>query len=214
MLDRELRDAKDAVLRMGDAVEGAIRGAVDSLSRDDGELARRVIDGDARINEMQRLVSGLISTAIATQQPVARDLRVLLALDHVSYELERIGDHAKSVARHATRLAGQRSLGPQFHLAAMGTLAVEQLHAILLALVDVDDVAARRVAAADDDLDDQYHAAFDQILTLMRADAANVDGGTHLLLVAHDVERIGDRVTNIAEDVVFLASGQIEDLNP
>jgi len=214
LLDRELREVKDAVLRMGEAVEEAIRTAVQALTQNDTELARRVINGDLQVNEMQREVAGLITATIATQQPVARDLRLLLALDHVGYELERIGDHAKSTARHATRLAGQPQLGPLVPLSEIGSLAVQQLHAILLALVDVDEVAARHVAAADDDIDDRYHAAFDQLLRLMRADAANVDRGTHLLLVAHDLERIGDRVTNIAEDVVFLATGEIEDLNP
>ncbi len=213
-LDRELRDVRDAVLRMGEAVEHAIGAAVRALAENDVALAEGVIERDLRINEMQREVSALIITSIATQQPVARDLRYLLALDHVGYELERIGDHAKSVAKHARTLGAQPQLSSHVPLPEMGALAEQLLHAILLALVNVDEIKAREVAALDDDIDAKYHETFDQLLGLMRADAANVIRGTHLLLVAHDLERIGDRVTNIAEDVVFLAHGEIEDLNP
>ena len=213
-LDRELGEIRDAVLRMGEAVEGAIGASVRALSANDVTLAESVIAGDVRINEMQRTISALITTSIATQQPVARDLRYLLALDHVGYELERIGDHAKSVAKHARYLGDEPQMQAYVALPEIGALAAEQLHAILLALVAVDEVRAREVAAVDDDIDARYHATFDQLLGLMRADGTNVNRGTHLLLVAHDLERIGDRVTNIAEDVVFLARGEIEDLNP
>ena len=213
-LERELREIRDVVLRMGAAVETAIGDAVRSLLDDDVALAQAVIDGDVRVNELQREVESLITTVIATQQPVARDLRFLLSLHHVGYELERIGDHAKSVAKHALRLTDPGASRPLVGLPEMGALAASQLHAILGALLEVDEVAARHVAAVDDDIDAQYHASFAELLEAMRADAANVDSGTHLLLVAHDLERIGDRVTNIAEDVVFLATGEIEDLNP
>jgi phosphate transport system protein len=216
-LDRELRDLRDAVLRMGRAVEVAIEDALRALETRDVEAAARVVDGDAQINDMQREVSALITTVIATQQPVARDLRFLLALDHVGYELERIGDHARSVARHA-RTLGAGAPAPvtasDASLAQIGRLARRQLEAILQALLTVDDLAARRVAAADDEIDDRYHASFDDLLSMMRTGRDKVEVGTHLLLVAHDLERIGDRVTNIAEDVVFLATGDIEDLNP
>ena len=212
--DRELGDIRAAVLRMGTVVEEAIGLSVRALTENDVALARAVVVDDSQINEMQREVSALITTAIATQQPVARDLRFLLALDHVGYELERIGDHARSVARHALTLGAQPQLREHVALPEMGALATQQLHAILLALVDVDEVTAREIAAVDDEIDVRYHEIFEQLLVLMRADSANVNRGTHLLLVAHDLERIGDRVTNIAEDVVFLASGEIEDLNP
>ena len=214
LLDRELRAITAAAMAMGAAVEDAIRGAVNALVTNDAALAGQVVDADPRINEMQREVSALVTTAIATQQPVARDLRFLLALDHVGYELERIGDHAKSVAKHARILAGEADPPVETALHEIGELAVRQLHDIVEALVGVDEDAARRVAALDDEIDERYHATFERLLALMRADAANVERGTRLLLVAHDFERIGDRVTNIAEDVVFLARGEIEDLNP
>jgi phosphate transport system protein len=124
-----------------------------------------------------------------------------------------MGDHAASVATQARKLAPLPPLKRYVDLPAMGAIVAHQVHGILRALVDVDQDAAREVAAGDDEIDHRYHAIFDELLELMRADPANVDRGTRLLFAAYSTERIGDRVTNIAEDVVFLASGQIEDLN-
>lgn len=214
LLDRELRAIEDEVLRMGSLVEEQIRAALRSLVEHDAAAATAVIVGDGRINEAQRHISTLITTAIATQQPVARDLRFLLALDHVTYELERIGDHAGSVAKQARKLAPEPPLKEYVDLPRMGELAAQQVHAVLRALVDVDQQLARDTALRDDEIDALYHRTFDEVLELMRADPGNVERGTRILFAAHYLERIGDRVTNIAEDVVFLASGEIEDLNP
>jgi phosphate transport system protein len=213
-LDRGEREIKDAVLRMGVLVEDQILAALDALVRHDAEAALRVIQDDRRINEAQFNLSSLIATVIATQQPVARDLRFLLSLDHVTYELERMGDHASSVAKQARKLAAHPPLGPYVELPEMARLTASLVRGILGALVDVDEAAARRVAARDDEVDQLYHRTFEATLNLMRADPANVDPGTRILFAAHYLERIGDRVTNIAEDIVFLATGQIEDLNP
>ncbi len=212
-LDRELRQIKDDVLRMGSLVEEAIRGAVASLVSHDADAALAVIISDDRINDMQRRIASAITTTIATQSPVARDLRFLMALDHVSYELERMGDHASSIAKQARKLAPRPPLKRYIDLPEMGELVARQVHAILLALVEVDEAAARLVAADDDEIDHLYRRIFDELIDLMRADPEHVDRGTRLLFAAYYAERIGDRVTNIAEDVVFLGSGQIEDLN-
>jgi phosphate transport system protein len=214
MLDREMRDIKDEVLRMGSLVASQIGVAIDALVTHDAEKATTAIVGDGRINEAQRHIASLITTTIATQQPVARDLRFLLSLDHVTYELERMGDHAASVAKQARKLAPHPPLKEYVDLPEMGELAAEQVRGVLRALVDMDTVQAREVAARDDDMDAMYHRIFDEVLALMAADPANVDRGTRILFAAHYLERIGDRVTNIAEDVVFLSTGDIEDLNP
>ena len=213
-LDRGEREIKDNVLRMGSMVADQIRAALSALTAHDAESATAVIAGDGRINEVQRHISSLISTTIATQQPVARDLRFLLALDHVTYELERIGDHAASVAKQARKLASEPALNRNVDLPEMGDIAADLVRGVLRALVDVDDVAAREVAARDDDIDALYHRTFAEVLDLMRQSPDNVERGTRILFAAHYLERIGDRVTNIAEDVVFLATGDIEDLNP
>jgi phosphate transport system protein len=212
--DREIAEVKDNVLRMGSMVEAQIRAAIAALVAHDPEAALQVIYDDRQINEVQRKATAMIAGVIATQNPVARDLRYLLTLDHVSYELERMGDHAGSVAKQARKLAPYPPLKDYVLLPQLGTRVAELVGGIIRALVDIDQDKAREVARMDDAVDDLYHSIFDQVLLLMREDPANVEPGTRILFASHYLERIGDRVTNIAEDIVFLASGEVEDLNP
>jgi len=213
-LDRDERIVKDGILRMGSLVESQIREAVQAVVQRDTAIAEAVIRGDERINEAQREVADAIVMTIATQSPVARDLRFLMALDHVAFELERIGDHASSVAKAARRLADAPALRETADLATMGNLAADLVGGIITALIDIDDRLAREVAARDDVIDHAYHALFANVIDLMRSDPTTVERGTRLILASHWIERIGDRVTNVAEDVVYLATGRVEDLNP
>jgi phosphate transport system protein len=213
-LDTEEHLIKDAILRMGSLVEAAIRDAATALVRHDTAAALEVINGDPIINELQRGVTRLIAVAIATQQPVARDLRYLLTLDHVGYELERMGDHAASVAKAVLKLAPEPPLSGYVNLPEMAERAATLVHGVLRALVELDEQAARVVAALDDEIDVLYHATFDECVELMRADPANVERATRIVIASHYLERIGDRATNIAEDIVFLVTGEVEDLNP
>ena len=199
---------------MGTLVEAAIRQASRSLEAHDAVLALQVIKGDGVINDAQRAVSRLISVAIATQNPVARDLRYLLTLDHVTYELERMGDHAASVAKQVIKLAPEPPLEGYVHLPEMAERAAVLVHGVLRALVESDAVRARQVAVEDDEIDRLYHATFDTAIELMRADPGNVERGTRIVIASHYLERIGDRATNIAEDIVYLVTGDVEDLNP
>jgi len=208
-LDREEQLIRDAVLRMGALVEAAIREASRALTTHDADLAMNVIKGDAIINEAQRGVSRLIAVTIATQQPVARDLRYLLTLDHVTYELERIGDHASSLAKQTLKLAPEPPLEGYVHLPEMAERGAQLVHGVLRALVDADAVQARQIAVDDDEIDRLYHATFDQVLELMRRDPSNVERGTRIVIASHYLERIGDRATNIGEDVVYLVTGEV-----
>ena len=212
--DHELAEVKDNILRMGSLVEAQIHAAIAALVAHDAEAALKVIIDDRLINEVQREATSMIAVVIATQGPVARDLRYLLTLDHVSYELERMGDHASSVAKQARKLAPFAPIKDYVQLPQLGELVAEQVRGIIRALVDADQDRAREVAKRDDDVDELYHTIFGVCLELMRADPANVDPCTRILFADHYLERIGDRVTNIAEDIVFLASGEVEDLNP
>jgi phosphate transport system protein len=214
VLDREEHLVRDSVLRMGSLVESAIRQASRALVAHDAALALDVISGDAIINEAQRGVSRLIAVTIATQQPVARDLRYLLTLDHVTYELERMGDHAASVAKAVIKLAPEPPLQKYVHLPEMAERSAVLVHGVLRALVESDVVKAREVAVEDDEIDRLYHATFDEVVELMRQDPANVERGARIIIASHYLERIGDRATNIAEDVVYLVTGDVEDLNP
>jgi phosphate transport system protein len=213
-LDREERVVKDEILRMGSLVESQIRDAIRAIVELDSSLAQQVIDGDDRVNDAQRVITETVVTAIATQSPVARDLRFLMALDHVSFELERIGDHASGIAKQVRRLAEEPAIREVRDLAKIGNLAADQVRGVVSALIDIDDRVAREVAARDDEIDHGYRKVFSAVIDLMRTDPRTVERGTRVILAAHWVERIGDRVTNIAEDVVYLATGKIEDLNP
>jgi phosphate transport system protein len=213
VFDRELLAVKEGIVRLGESVAAAIDSAVAALVAQDVVAAREIIAADGAINAAQVELTSLIVTTIATQAPVARDLRFLMALAHVSYELERIGDHAAGVARQVTRVGPGATIGTA-SLARMGELTSSLLHGVLRALVDLDQEEARRVASGDDEIDRLYHAYFERSLERMRSDPGWVDVGAAFLFAAKDLERIGDRVTNIAEEVVFLATGEIEDLNP
>ena len=213
-LDREERLVKDGILRMGSLVEAQIRGAVKSLAERDVTTADAVIDADQRINDAQREIADTIVMTIATQSPVARDLRFLIGLDHVAFELERIGDHATSIAKQVRWLAEEPQLRETHALVEMGALAADQVRGIVGALIDIDDRIAREVATRDDEVDHFYRKIFGDIIDQMRINPDTVEPGTRLILAAHWLERIGDRVTNIGEAVVYLATGRIEDLNP
>jgi phosphate transport system protein len=212
-LDQDEREIREAILRMGTLAERQILAAIDALVGHDVEAAQAVLVNDRAINEAQRGITGQIATTLATQAPVARDLRLLLALDHVSYEIERIGDHASSVAKQVRHLAPHPPLKEYVDLPRMGQLDARILRDILRALLDVNVEEARRIARVDDEIDILYHRSFDEVLAIMRSDPETVDRGARLILAAHYLERIGDRVTNIAEDIVFLATGEVEDLN-
>jgi phosphate transport system protein len=130
------------------------------------------------------------------------------------YELERIGDHAASVAKAVLKPAPEPPLDGYLHLPAMAEQAAVLVHGVLRARVDADAVAAREIAVLDDEIDRMYHATFDEVVELMRADPANVERGTRIVIASHYLERIGDRSTNIAEDIVYLVTGDVEDLYP
>ena len=213
-LERGEREIKDGILRMGSLVEGQIRAGTAALVSHDSAAALQVIRDDEVVNAAQREINDQIATVIATQAPVARDLRFLLAVHQVAAELERIGDHASSVAKQARKLGDSARPGRVSDLSTMGELAADQLHRILRALVDLDPDDARKVAQGDDPLDHLYSQIFSETVASMRADPDHVEPGAFVLFTAYYLERIGDRVTNIAEDIVFLATGAVEDLNP
>jgi phosphate transport system protein len=212
-MDAMEQEIKDGILRMGSMVAERHVAAVTALENHDEEAALAVVTSDDSLNDELEVVSNLVAQTIVKEQPVARDLRFLMALDHVAYELERMGDHASSVAKQARKLAPRAPLPAQARLAELGRLVVQQVRDILTVVVEVDQARAREIAARDDDVDELYHSIFSEVLDLMRADPANVDGGARILFAAHYLERTGDRVTNIAEDIVFLATGAVEDLN-
>ena len=210
--NQELQDLKGGVLQMGSMVEQAIGDAMRSLTERDSELARRVIAGDQELNELNRQLREQSFMVMATQQPVARDLRLIFSFQHMVLELERMGDHAVNIARAALRLNDLPQLKPYIDLPRLADLTQQQVHAILGAVIDADQDLARTIAMRDDEVDDVYHRLWKELLGYM-TDSSNVERAAILLFAAKDLERIADRVTNIAEDVVFLHTGHVVELS-
>ena len=212
--ERALDAVKDDVLRLGAKVESALERAGRALIERDSELADRVRWDDQAVNDLQRDVNTEITTLIATQAPVARDVRELLALYHAAAELERMGDYAVNIAKLAQQLASEPETPILKQIPRMEHICREQLRAAMRALVDISEDAARGVAKRDDELDHLYNSVYEDAMQLMQVAPERARQTTHMLFAAHHLERLGDRVTNIGEDVVFLATGQVEDLNP
>jgi phosphate transport system protein len=212
--DRALDQVKDDVLRLGAKVEDALEKAGQALFERDNDLADAVRSDDRAVNELQREINTSIATLIATQQPMGRDVRELLALYHASAELERMGDYAVSIAKLAQQLAGEPETPLLRQIPRMEQLCREQLRAAMRALVDISEDGARAVCARDDEIDHLYNGAYEDAVALMEVAPERARQATHMLFAAHHLERLGDRVTNIGEDVVYLATGQVEDLNP
>jgi phosphate transport system protein len=211
--DRQLDQVKDDVLRLGARVEEALERAGRALSERDPELADAVRWEDAEVNELQRVINAEIASVIATQAPVARDIRELLSLYHAAAELERIGDYAVNIAKLAQQLSAEPETPILKQIPRMEQICREQLRAAMRSLVDVSEQEARQVALRDDELDELYNSVYEDALQLMTVAPERARQAVHMLFAAHHLERLGDRVTNIGEDVVYLATGQIEDLN-
>ena len=211
-LDSELRQIRDLVLEMGEMVDDAIYRAGQALLERDIALAGRVINDDDVLNARHVQTHDHCLSVILTQAPVARDLREILGFLHMSDELERMGDHCVNVARIARNLADLPPLDAQIDIGSLSRLCAEQVHDMLSAVVARDLDRARQIAARDDRIDRVYHRIVDDVLQLMVSDSKNVYAGYQLVLVGMNFERIGDRVTNLAEDLVFLETGNVEEL--
>ena len=200
---------------MATQVESQIEAALAALRERDRDTADRVRRDDQLLNEAFRQIREQCFTVIATQQPVARDLRTLMGVVYISSELERMGDYAVRIARMTSTLCGLPDQPLRAEFGLMGQLSAQQVHDILDALIEQDEVRAREVAAKDDEIDRLYHRVFDDLIQEMGNGKTDPDGALRavtLMLVAHNLERIGDRVTNVAEDIVFLETGQVVEL--
>lgn len=213
MLDQELERIQDKVLQLGSLLEEAIQDSVVALKRRDVELARQVIANDIKLNELRYAIEEQCLTVIATQQPVASDLRMIIAAMHVAVEMERMGDHAEGIAHLVVRMAGEPLLKPLLDIPRMADVACEMLRGSLDAFVRRDAAAALEAAKRDDEIDQLYDQVIRELLTYMIEDPTTINRGTFLLWVAHGLERIGDRVTNISERVVFLNTGKFKELS-
>lgn len=209
-LDQLLDDLKSEFLRMGAAVEDSIELALKALVSRNDELAAEVVESNRRIDAWEVEIEEKILTLMATQRPVASDLRLLATMMKINYDLERINDQAVNIAQRALELNQTPLLKPLIDLPRMSTIAQEMVKGALDAFVQRDPEAARNICRRDEELDMLRDQIFRELLTYMRGgDPDTVDRGLQLILVSRHLERMGDHSSNIAENVVFLAEGRI-----
>jgi phosphate transport system protein len=213
VLDRELQQIQDDLLRMGSLIDAAISKAIQALSVRDLSLAREVVSEDSQVNTLRFQIEQACLMIFATQQPTATDLRLVVATIILASELERMGDYAAGIGRTVLRMGDEPLLKPLVDMPRMAEIDREMLHDVLDAYVARDAVAARTVAARDDELDNLYNQIFREILTYILEDPTSTTRALYLLFSAHNLERIGDRVVNIAERVIFMNSGEMRELN-
>lgn len=211
--DRQLHALQDDTLLLGSMVEKAIERAVDALARLDAHLAREVIADDARINAQRYRLEEDAVRLIATQQPLAGDLRLIASVIHIATDLERMGDYAQGIARIVLMHGDLPPVKPLIDIPRMAELGRSMLRRSLDAFIRRDAVAAREIVAEDDQVDALYDQVYRELLTYMIEDPKLIQRATWLLWAAHNLERIADRATNICERVVYMATGQIEDLD-
>lgn len=209
---RDLQRLEDGTLVLGSMVAQAILDSVTALKKQDLESAQRIVTEDRSINERRFAIEADVLALIATQQPMASDLRVLASILEIATELERIGDYGKGIAKISLLIGHQPLIKPLIDLPRMATLVQEMLLKSLEALASRDVELAKQVATRDDELDALYNQVYRELLTFIISDARTIDQATHLLWVAHNLERAGDRVTNICERVVFTVTGKMTEL--
>lgn len=209
----DLQELENAMLKMGSLVEEAIARAIDSLVRQDNELARSVIQGDDRIDALQLEIEDRCLRLIALQQPLARDLRFIGTALKIVTDLERIADHAADIAQVALRLSGEPYIKPLIDIPRMAELARGMLRDSLTAYVQEDVDLAYSLADRDSQVDSLYNQVFRELLVFMMEDPRTIPQATRLLMVAQYLERVADHVTNLGECLIYMVTGERKDLN-
>ncbi|MFQ5472383.1 MAG: phosphate signaling complex protein PhoU [Dehalococcoidia bacterium] len=211
--ERQLSEVQEDMLVMADLVETAITRAMQALKNRDVELARKIIADDLLINKKRYETEDKCLEIMATQQPLAGDLRTIVSVLHITVDLERMGDHAEGIAKIVIMLADETPLKQYVDIPRMAELAVEMLHGSLEAYRNRDTQRARAIVNRDDEVDLLYDKTYRELVMVMIDDPEQIQRATYLIWAAHNLERIADRVTNICERVVYLVEGKIEDLN-
>ena len=213
VFQEQIDELVEDLIEMGQMVADSIDRAIQALARQDEDLAQQVIDFDDEINAVQHDIDEKCLVLIATQQPMASDLRAILAVSNIAAELERIGDYSEGIARLAIKVAGRPLLKPLIDIPRMAQEGRRMLMSSLEAFARQDPEAAAQIGKADDIVDALYDQVYRELLVFMMDDPRTITQATYLLWVAHNLERIADRTTNIAERVIFMDSGKIVDLN-
>jgi phosphate transport system protein len=205
---QQMENVRRQLVFMGSEVEKQIRASVDSVINNTPDRAREVIGGDAAINELEVKIEDAVVHLFALQQPVAIDLRFLIAVLKINNDLERIADHAVNIANCAVRISELRPSKVTIDLRNLGAIAMSMLSDTLKAFVTKDAGLARKVIERDDDVDSRYAGLIRELLTYMAEDPTSISRGIELISVAKNLERVADLATNIAEDTIFIAEAR------
>ena len=210
---KRLREIQDEILVMGSMVGKAILRSVEALKYRDINLAQHIIDDDLLINKKRFEIEERCIELIATQQPMATDLRIIAAILNIITEIERIGDYAVGIARIVILIGGEPPLKPLVDIPLMAEKTTDMLNRSLDAFIHRNAEAAKKIANEDDMIDNLYDQVFRELLIIMAEDPKTITRATRLIWIAHNLERAADRVTNICERVVFIVTGKMEEIN-
>ena len=213
VFELEIQKLKDEILSLGSMVEQAILDSVDALKHRDIPRSQKIYDNDDVINEKRFEIERAVMIAIATQQPMAHDLRLLASLLDVAGELERMGDYAKGIAKINIIMGEQELLKPLIDLPRMAEKAADMLHRSLTAFIEEDVALAQAIPDEDDEIDALYTQIYRELITYVIQDPTAIERSNWLLWAAHNLERVGDRVTNICERTIFIATGKMEEVD-
>lgn len=209
---KSLKEIQDELLAMGNMVEKALLRSIEALKTRNIALAQQVIDDDAIVDKKRYGIEEKSIQLIATQQPMASDLRTIISIISIVAELERIGDHAEGISKIVLLIGNEPPLKPLIDLPRMAEKTASMLHRALLSFINSDPETARNIIMEDDDIDNLYDQVFRELLTFMMEDPRTITRATRLIWVNHNLERSADRVTNICERVVFVVTGKLEDV--
>jgi phosphate transport system protein len=210
--ETEIQQLKDELLLLGSMVETAILGSVEALKKRDNAASQLIYDADDKINAKRYSIEEQVMIAIAPQQPMAHDLRLLASILEVSGELERMGDYAKGIAKINLLMADQPLLKPLIDIPRMAQKGTDMLHRSLTAFVNEDIASAKLIPFEDDEVDNLYDQIYHELMMFVIQDARSIERANWLLWVAHNLERLADRVTNICERTVFTATGEMKEI--
>lgn len=211
---KKLREIQDDILVMGSMVGKATLLAIEALQTRNLTLAKQIIADDEKINRKRFDIEEKCIQLIATQQPMASDLRIIVSALNIITELERIGDYAEGNAKITIMIGDEPPLKPLIDIPRMAEKTVDMLNRSLSAFIDHDADAARKISTEDDFIDNLYDQVFRELLTFMAEDPKTITRATRLIWVSHNLERSADRVTNICERIVFMVTGKMEEINP
>lgn len=210
--ESDIQQVKDEVLLLGSMVEHAIIGSVEALKKRDIKAAEKIIAEDKEINKKRFAIENQLMILIATQQPMAHDLRLLASTMEIISELERMGDYAKGIANINVRMGDEKLLKPLIDIPRMAERGADMLHRALTAFVNEDVEAAKTIPMEDDEVDALYNQIYRELMVFVIEDPKNIERANWLLWVAHNLERVADRVTNICERTIFIATGELGEI--